>query len=78
MTAEMLLMRLKENKSQGVDGCELRVLLSHIANLEKIMGSLLWAVTKAKVEVHVPFKETPVIRTRWSQDDAKAWGDESA
>lgn len=78
MNAEMLLMRLRMSQAPSVNPKEIRTLLTHIDDLESLVGSLLGAITEAKVRVDVPFKEKTVLRTYRPTDDEKTWGDESA
>lgn len=79
MLAEVILMRLKEKRATSVGPHELKILISHINDLEGIVSHLLRAITEAKLTCDVPFKEKSVLRAhRWPPDVPQAWGDESA
>ena len=74
MNAESILVRLEESLAPSVDEKELKALVNHINYLEKVCGSLLGALNKAKVEgVYVPAKET-FLRAHRGQEDVSKTG----
>lgn len=74
MNADSILSRLSQSQAPSVDRKELEALVSHINYLEKVCGSLLGALTEAKVEgVHVPAKET-FLRAHRGQENVSKTG----